>query len=90
MAKILLAMAQGVPIVSTTLGSDGFDFTDMEQCLIANTPIEFYQQVCFLLSNRAEAYEIANKAQTLFIEKYSQQYTADIRNKLYHKIVSNI
>lgn len=87
--KILLAMAQGVPIVSTTLGADGFDFVNRKHFLDANTPLEFYSQINFLNTNNEIAFNIAKNAQDLFQEKYSQQLTADIRNQIYHNIVLN-
>ncbi len=87
--KILLAMAQGIPIISTSLGADGFDFKQDEHFTLANTPIEFYKKIKFLFEHKSKAFEIAQNAQNLFIDKYSQQQTAEIRNEIYHKILIN-
>jgi glycosyltransferase involved in cell wall biosynthesis len=86
--KILMAMAQGTPIISTTIGADGFDFKNHETFLQANNGKEFIDQINFIKDNKKIGFQIALKAQELFNQQYSQDRTADIRFQLYQKIVN--
>jgi glycosyltransferase involved in cell wall biosynthesis len=49
--KILEAMALGTPVISTSKGAQGLDAMNGENILIADTPIEFADQVVRLLEN---------------------------------------
>jgi glycosyltransferase involved in cell wall biosynthesis len=51
--KILNAMAQALPIVTTTLGCEGIAVKDGEHVLIADTPQTFAQAVLKVLDDRA-------------------------------------
>jgi polysaccharide biosynthesis protein PslH len=49
--KILNAFAQGLPMVSTTVGCEGIHITDNYDILVADTPQEFAQQTIRLLTD---------------------------------------
>jgi sugar transferase (PEP-CTERM/EpsH1 system associated) len=57
--KLLEAMALARPIVSTSLGAEGFAVRDGEELLLADTPAEFAAAVLKLLTSPAEAEAIA-------------------------------
>jgi sugar transferase (PEP-CTERM/EpsH1 system associated) len=50
--KILEAMAMQRPVVSTTQGAEGLEVTHGMNILLADTPDDFANHVCALLSNR--------------------------------------
>lgn len=50
--KVLEAMAQGLPIVSTTLGVEGIGVTDGQELLLADRPEAFAQAVLRILADR--------------------------------------
>ena len=84
--KILIAMAQGAPIISTAIGSDGFDFKHGEDFLLADDATAFYNNIKSLENNTELYFKLAKNAQNLFKTKYSQDYTSRLRNALYHEI----
>ena len=49
--KILNAFAQGLPMVSTTVGCEGIHVTNNYDILVADTPQEFAQQTIRLLTD---------------------------------------
>jgi polysaccharide biosynthesis protein PslH len=51
--KILNAFAQGLPMVSTTVGCEGIHVTDNYDILVADTPEEFAKQTVRLLTDSA-------------------------------------
>src|SRR5262249_1504189 len=56
--KLLEAMAMGRPVVSTTLGAEGFALTSGRELLIADTPADFAGAVLRLLEDAALARRI--------------------------------
>jgi glycosyltransferase involved in cell wall biosynthesis len=46
--KVLEALARGVPLVSTTVGVEGFDLHDGEQALIADSPDGIAERIALL------------------------------------------
>ena len=46
--KVLEALARGVPLVSTTIGVEGFDLQDGEHALIADTPEAIAERLALL------------------------------------------
>ena len=69
--KIYESMAAGVPVVSTTLGAEGLDYTDGQSILIADTPADFAVACARLLADTATATAIAQTAQVLVAERFS-------------------
>jgi glycosyltransferase involved in cell wall biosynthesis len=51
--KILNAFAQGLPMVSTTVGCEGIHVTDNYDILVADTPEDFAKQTIRLLTDSA-------------------------------------
>jgi GT2 family glycosyltransferase/glycosyltransferase involved in cell wall biosynthesis len=49
--KNLNAMSNGIPLITTTIGSEGMSLTDMDDCLIADTAGEFANKAVELYSN---------------------------------------
>jgi glycosyltransferase involved in cell wall biosynthesis len=68
--KILNALAQGIPIVSTMIGYEGIAVTPGENILVGDTPEEFADAVVQLLDDRELAQRIARNGRRLAEEKY--------------------
>jgi glycosyltransferase involved in cell wall biosynthesis len=68
--KILNAMAQGLPIVSTRLGCEGIEVVDGRDILIADGPGAFAEAVLSVLANRAWADALGQNARRLILAMY--------------------
>jgi glycosyltransferase involved in cell wall biosynthesis len=69
--KILEALAQGLPIVSTTLGCEGIAVTHGQNILIADTPLEFATAVLRLLDNPEVAAHMGHNGRRLAEQVYA-------------------
>jgi glycosyltransferase involved in cell wall biosynthesis len=69
--KIFEAMAQGVPVVSTTIGAEGLPVPDGEAILIADDPAEFADAVVTLLDTPDRRERLAEQARALMMDEYS-------------------
>ena len=67
--KLLEAMALARPIVSTTLGAEGFDVKSGREMVLADTAPDFAAGVCALLEDAARARGLA-EAGRLFVQGY--------------------
>ena len=63
--KILNALAQGLPMVSTTIGCEGIAVQDGRHLLIADTPEEFAQATLRLLNDKSLADELGRNGRRL-------------------------
>ena len=69
--KIYEAMAAGVPVVSTSIGAEGLDYTDGEDILIADSPSQFADACSRVLSDQAFAARLAANARHLVASRFS-------------------
>ena len=60
--KIIEAMANGIPVVSTTIGAEGLDVTNNENIMVADTPEKFAESVNKLLENQTFFAKIGENA----------------------------
>ncbi len=68
--KILNAMAQALPIVTTTLGCEGIAVEHGKHVLIADSPQEFAQAVLRILADRAYADNLGHNGRALIESTY--------------------
>jgi glycosyltransferase involved in cell wall biosynthesis len=68
--KILNALAQGMPIVSTTLGCEGIDVHNGQHLLIADTPDEFARATLWMLRDPQMADALGQHGRELIQAKY--------------------
>jgi glycosyltransferase involved in cell wall biosynthesis len=68
--KILNALAQGLPIVSTGLGCEGIAVTSGQNILIADSPHDFAEAVLRMLENPDFAAQLGNDGRRLAEEQY--------------------
>lgn len=68
--KIMEAMAQGNPVVSTRKGAEGLEVNDDENLLLANESGPFVQTVLRLLSDTALFHRLRKAARSLVEQRY--------------------
>jgi glycosyltransferase involved in cell wall biosynthesis len=68
--KILNALAQGLPIVSTGLGCEGIAVTSGQNILIADSPYDFAEAVLRMLENPDFAAQLGNNGRRLAEQQY--------------------
>jgi glycosyltransferase involved in cell wall biosynthesis len=71
--KILDAWSWGLPIVSTTIGTEGIDSTPEQDILIADTPETFARAVINLFRDRSLAERLGHNGRRAVSEKYNWQ-----------------
>jgi len=75
--KILEAMSLGRPVVSTSLGCEGFDMIDNKHLMVADDPVQFAEKTVRLLKDEDLYKRITQEARKLVEEKYSWDAIAD-------------
>jgi glycosyltransferase involved in cell wall biosynthesis len=68
--KILNALAEGIPIVSTTLGCEGIEMTPGHDILVGDTPEAFAAEVLRVLNDLDLGRQLAANGRQLVEEKY--------------------
>jgi glycosyltransferase involved in cell wall biosynthesis len=81
--KILNAMAQGIPIVSTTLGCEGIEVVPGENILIADTPVDFAAAVLRLLEDPAQAACLGAAGRRLIEQTYDYRVACQPLEEIY-------
>lgn len=83
--KILEAMGLGVPVVSTTIGAEGIDYTVEKDILIADTEAAFADQIIVLLNCKTQRLNVQQNARKLVEEKYDWNIIGDSLAKFINK-----
>jgi len=81
--KLLDAMSQGVPAVSTSIGCEGIPVTDGLDILIRDDPAEFAAAAVELLNNPELRARLANAGKDLVAKFYSSERVRQRRNEIY-------
>ncbi|MEP7129469.1 MAG: glycosyltransferase family 4 protein [Chitinophagales bacterium] len=87
--KILTAMAQGSPIVATSLSSIGIGEGNRDELLVADTDVEFAAAISLLLENKGIVEKIVQKAYDLIDRQFSQKVVSEKRNIYYLELVNS-
>jgi glycosyltransferase involved in cell wall biosynthesis len=69
--KVYESMAAGTPIVSTTVGAEGLEYSDGNDIIIADTPRDFADACLRMLQDDARRLQIARAARQLVVENFS-------------------
>ncbi len=72
--KIVLAMSNGLPVVTTSIGAEGMETAEGKTLLVANKPVEFADSVVRLYTNR-RLWSDLSKAGRLYV---ARRYSPDI------------
>jgi glycosyltransferase involved in cell wall biosynthesis len=81
--KILNALAQGLPVVSTRLGCEGIAAEAGRHLLIADTPEEFAQATLRLLADRPLADELGRNGRRLIQSTYDYRVVCQALDDVY-------
>ncbi|MBN1934736.1 MAG: glycosyltransferase, partial [Anaerolineae bacterium] len=81
--KVLEAMAMKKPIVSTTMGCDGFGLTSGQEALLANDPAQFAQAVISLLNDPSRCKKLG-EAGFEFAKQYDWTNIVPRLESVYH------
>jgi glycosyltransferase involved in cell wall biosynthesis len=83
--KILNALAQALPVVSTTLGSEGIAVESGKHLLIADTPQEFASAVLRFLEDRRLADELGRNGRAQMVAHYDYRATGLLIDEVYQR-----
>jgi len=81
--KILNALSQALPLVTTTLGCEGIQVEHGRHLLIADTPSEFAEAVLWLLDNPDLANKLGENGRRLIREKYDYRTACAPLERIY-------
>jgi glycosyltransferase involved in cell wall biosynthesis len=84
--KILAGMAQGVPVISTSVGAEGLSVADNEEILIRDGDREFAEAAVALAQNHQLWKRLAIAGRATVIEHYSPQSVRRERNSIYARL----
>jgi glycosyltransferase involved in cell wall biosynthesis len=87
--KILAAMAAMVPVVTTTIGSEGYGAVDGRSILIGNTSKEIANKAVKVLKNRKLYDKVARNARYLVDKNFSWEPIAGKLENIYEEIVGH-
>jgi len=88
-AKLLEAMAMGVPIVTTSMGADAFDAVLEKDMMVADDPKLFAKKVVQLLKDRELRQNIALSARNLVEKKYGWSSVVGQFDEIYENVLAN-
>ncbi len=75
--KIIEAMAQGKPVISTSIGAEGLNATDNINLIVADTPDAFARQVKRLLKDPDESQRIGEGGKRFVAENFDNRKIVD-------------
>jgi GT2 family glycosyltransferase/glycosyltransferase involved in cell wall biosynthesis len=85
--RIPTAWAGGIPVVSTTLGAEGMNYSDGKDILIADTPADFANKVASVIDNQELAMDISDNGRRLAEKHHSQGYSVQVYDGAYKEIL---
>jgi len=85
--KIMEAMAQGNPVVSTRKGAEGLDITDGENILLADEPDLFVQSSLRLLADAALFHRLRHAARAFVEQRYDWDVVGNMANRALEELL---
>jgi glycosyltransferase involved in cell wall biosynthesis len=86
--KIIAAMAQGVPVVSTSVGSEGLLVEDGKELMVRDDKSEFAAAAVELARNPELWRRVATAGQAAAVKYYSPEGVRQRRNEIYGTLTS--
>lgn len=83
--KILNALAQGLPMVTTTVGCEGIDVTDEHDILIADSPEDFAEQTVRLLTDDLLNHKLTMQGRQTAEQQYDYRKACAPLDLIYHE-----
>jgi glycosyltransferase involved in cell wall biosynthesis len=87
--KIIEGMAMGKPVISTSIGAEGIEYTENKNMLIADTPGEFVEAIRKCVNNTPFMRSMEIESATLVREKYNNKLLASELLLFYDQLRSN-
>lgn len=87
--KIMLAMAQGIPVICTKFALEGINAKNLESVMIADDTDSFYWSIEYLLTDLQRTSMICQKAQNLMKQGYSQSVVSEQRYSFYQGLLKS-
>lgn len=87
--KIMAAMAQGVPVISTTVGSEGMPVTDGVDVLVRDEPFKFAAAAVQLAQDSKFWMQLAIAGKNSVAKHYSPEQVRQRRNVVYSAVLQN-
>jgi len=84
--NVLEAMAAGLPVVTTTIASEGIAVKNGENIILADNPQSFSSEVIKLVEDSQKAQLIGKKAKKLILENYNGEKIAKKLLEFYREI----
>lgn len=69
--KLIEAASYGLPIITTPSGALGTNFTNEQQVIVTEDPVEFAQGIVAALDNDQHQQDLAKNAHDLFVKEYT-------------------
>lgn len=85
--KILAAMAAMVPVVTTSIGAEGYGAVDGKSILIGNSSQEIADKAIGIWNNQAHYKEVAKNARELVDKKFSWEPISEKLERIYEEVV---
>lgn len=85
--KILEAMAMGKTIISTSIGASGIHYQDKKNILIADTAVQFADQIIWYLENPLESKKIGENARLNIRAHYDAEKIAEQLDSVLNKLL---
>jgi glycosyltransferase involved in cell wall biosynthesis len=84
--KVLEAMAMGKPVVTTSIGVRGINATHGDHLCIADSPLEFADQVEALLLDKPKRRRIGHQAREFVMKHHSWARVTDKIEAIFHEV----
>ncbi len=84
--KILLSMSYGVPVVTTSVGSEGIRLVDEQNVLVADDPQEFVQRVILLYNEE----ELWSKLSRNSLEHIRRCFSYEMAKEQFNNLIKNL
>ncbi len=86
--KVLQAMMEGAPVVSTSVGCEGIPVEDGRELLVRDDPRGFAEAVLTLAGDGALRRRLGDHARRLAVEKFSVRAAGTIREEAYARVLA--
>jgi sugar transferase (PEP-CTERM/EpsH1 system associated) len=88
--KLLEALALEAPIVSTTLGAEGFDLTPGQEIVLSDDAASFAQSIVALINDRTRAAALGREGRSVAVTKYDWQTIVPMFEAVYRNAAFDI
>jgi glycosyltransferase involved in cell wall biosynthesis len=87
--KILEAVRNGCSFVSTSIGIEGLDFKDGQDCFIEDNPSLFAEKINILNENTKLQKKFYYNSKRVYEEKFSEEVLGNMRLSVYKELHGN-